>query len=84
MVEAPQAPSVGPTMPAGAGGSGGVTIPPEVVAYLGTGFFDKLIAKTLQEISAGAAAPGPWDELSQDAGGETVPGGMTNMPPRLA
>lgn len=55
---------------------GEYVIPADVVRFLGTGFFDRLVQQAQMKMGAGAQPPGPWDEMAQDGGGAMVPGGM--------
>jgi len=63
---------------------GEYVIPADIVRFLGTGFFDRLIAEVQAKMGAGAPAPGPFDDMAVDDGGAMVPGGMPSAPPRRA
>lgn len=65
-----------------AASNGEYVIPADVVSYLGTAFFERLIKQTQAEMQAGQGAPGPWDEMAQNEMGEMQPGGMPAAPPR--
>jgi hypothetical protein len=67
-----------------AASAGEYVIPADVVSYLGTAFFDRLVAQTQAEMQRGAAAPGPWDDMAAEEGGAMIPGGMPSTPPRRA
>jgi hypothetical protein len=91
-VAGPAAPAVGPisgpstppdTVPINATG-GEFMIPAPIVHFLGEAFFKKLVADTTMEMSGGAQAPGPWDEMAQEDGGAMIPAGMPSSPPRRA
>lgn len=64
--------------------NGEYVIPAEIVKFLGTGFFDKLIKETTTAMGSGAQAPGPWDEMAQNDMGVMEPGGSPSRPPRSA
>jgi hypothetical protein len=68
-----------------AASNGEYVIPAAVVSYLGTAFFDRLVAQTQAEMQRGTAAPGPWDEMAaEEDTGAMIPGGMASAPPRRA
>lgn len=67
-----------------AASNGEYVIPADVVSYLGTAFFERLIKQTQAEMQASQAAPGPWDEMASNDMGEMQPGGMPSTPPRRA